>query len=101
MSPLHEHTYLEAIRAALERALDADERALILGEDIGAYGGAFKLTEGMLDRYGASRVIDTPIAEGGHDGDGDDGGGDDGGSNGNAPSVPQNAASHDGGCGNR
>lgn len=65
MSDRIEYTYLEAIRAALEHALSSDERTLILGEDIGAYGGAFKLTEGMLERFGSDRVIDTPIAEGG------------------------------------
>jgi len=65
MSSGGEHTYLEAIRAALDHALSTDERCLLLGEDIGAYGGAFKLTDGMLERYGAERVIDTPIAEGG------------------------------------
>ena len=60
-----EHTYLEALRAALVHTLERDERSLILGEDIGAYGGAFKLTEGLLERFGEGRVIDTPIAEGG------------------------------------
>jgi 2-oxoisovalerate dehydrogenase E1 component beta subunit len=56
-------TYLQAIRAALMQALDDDERVFLLGEDIGAYGGAFKLTEGLLERYGAARIIDTPISE--------------------------------------
>jgi 2-oxoisovalerate dehydrogenase E1 component beta subunit len=40
-----------------------DERVYVLGEDVGAYGGAFKVTEGLLDRFGESRVIDTPISE--------------------------------------
>ena len=65
MSQRAEHTYLEAIRAALDHALTQDERVLLIGEDIGAYGGAFKLTDGMLERYGPERIIDTPIAEGG------------------------------------
>ena len=58
-------TYLEAVRAALDEALTADERVFLLGEDIGAYGGAFKVTDGFLERYGPKRVIDTPIAEAG------------------------------------
>ncbi|MBM4292594.1 MAG: alpha-ketoacid dehydrogenase subunit beta [Deltaproteobacteria bacterium] len=58
-------TYLEATRAALDHALTHDPSTLLLGEDIGAYGGAFKLTEGMLEAFGPERVIDTPIAEGG------------------------------------
>ncbi len=56
-------TYLEAIRQGLWQEMEADERVFMLGEDIGAYGGAFKLTEGFLDRFGPERVIDTPISE--------------------------------------
>ena len=56
-------TYLEAIRAALWEEMEADPRVFLLGEDIGEYGGAFKLTEGFLAHFGAERVIDTPIAE--------------------------------------
>lgn len=56
-------TYVEAIRQALFDAMEADPRVCCLGEDIGAYGGAFKATEGLLDRFGPDRVIDTPIAE--------------------------------------
>ena len=56
-------TYLEAIRLGLTRAMEEDERVFILGEDIGVYGGAFKLTDGFLDRFGGDRIIDTPIAE--------------------------------------
>jgi 2-oxoisovalerate dehydrogenase E1 component beta subunit len=58
-----ELTYLEALRQGLLEEMDRDENVFILGEDIGAYGGAFKVTEGFLDRYGAQRVIDTPISE--------------------------------------
>ncbi len=43
--------------------MERDPRVFLLGEDIGAYGGAFKVTEGLLDEFGAERVIDTPIAE--------------------------------------
>ncbi len=58
-----EVTYLEALRQGLWEEMERDERVFILGEDIGIYGGAFKVTEGFLDRFGASRVIDTPISE--------------------------------------
>jgi pyruvate/2-oxoglutarate/acetoin dehydrogenase E1 component len=58
-----EITYLEAIRDALVEEMDRDQNVFCLGEDIGAYGGAFKVTEGLLKRYGESRVIDTPISE--------------------------------------
>lgn len=56
-------TYLEAIRQALFDEMAADDRVFVLGEDVGAYGGAFKVTEGLIDRFGESRVIDTPISE--------------------------------------
>jgi pyruvate/2-oxoglutarate/acetoin dehydrogenase E1 component len=56
-------TYLEAIRLALFDAMAADERVCCLGEDIGAYGGAFRATEGLLEQFGPDRVIDTPISE--------------------------------------
>jgi pyruvate/2-oxoglutarate/acetoin dehydrogenase E1 component len=56
-------TYLEAIRSALHDEMARDERVFLLGEDIGTYGGAFKVTEGLIDIYGEQRVIDTPISE--------------------------------------
>ncbi len=58
-----EVTYLEAIRQGLQEEMRRDENVFILGEDIGAYGGAFKVTEGFLAEFGERRVIDTPIAE--------------------------------------
>src|SRR6201997_2935996 len=58
-------TYLQAISSALRDELRADERVLLLGEDIGRFGGAFKVTDGMLDEFGPSRVMDTPLAESG------------------------------------
>ena len=58
-----ELTYLEAIREALFEEMERDEQVFLLGEDIGAYGGAFKVTEGLLARFGEQRVIDTPISE--------------------------------------
>jgi 2-oxoisovalerate dehydrogenase E1 component beta subunit len=56
-------TYVEAIRQALHDAMEADPRVCCLGEDIGTYGGAFRATEGLLERFGADRVLDTPISE--------------------------------------
>jgi pyruvate/2-oxoglutarate/acetoin dehydrogenase E1 component len=58
-----EVTYLEALRQGLREEMVRDENVVILGEDIGLYGGAFKVTEGFLEEFGAARVIDTPIAE--------------------------------------
>ena len=58
-----EVTYLEAIRQGMQEEMRRDENVFILGEDIGAYGGAFKVTEGFLAEFGERRVIDTPIAE--------------------------------------
>jgi len=56
-------TLLQAIHDALEEEMAADERVILIGEDIGVYGGAFKVTAGLHERFGASRVIDAPIAE--------------------------------------
>jgi 2-oxoisovalerate dehydrogenase E1 component beta subunit len=56
-------TYLVAIAEALWEEMMRDERVYMLGEDIGAYGGAFKVTEGFIEQFGAERVMDTPIAE--------------------------------------
>jgi pyruvate/2-oxoglutarate/acetoin dehydrogenase E1 component len=58
-----EVTYLEAIRQGLAEEMERDPWVFCLGEDIGKYGGAFKVTDGLLDRFGADRVIDTPISE--------------------------------------
>jgi len=58
-----EVTYLEALRDGLREEMQRDERVFILGEDVGTYGGAFKVTEGFLEKFGKDRVIDTPIAE--------------------------------------
>ena len=58
-----EITYLEAIREALFEEMERDENVFCLGEDIGAFGGAFKVTEGLMARFGESRVIDSPISE--------------------------------------
>ncbi len=58
-----EVTYLEGIRQALFEEMERDPSVFCLGEDIGAYGGAFKVTDGLLAKFGAARVIDTPISE--------------------------------------
>jgi 2-oxoisovalerate dehydrogenase E1 component beta subunit len=58
-----ERTYLEAIRQALFEEMERDERVFVLGEDIATYGGAFKVTAGLLDRFGPARVVDTPLSE--------------------------------------
>ncbi|HSD32476.1 MAG TPA: alpha-ketoacid dehydrogenase subunit beta [Gemmatimonadales bacterium] len=56
-------TFLEALRQGLWEEMERDERVFMLGEDIGAYGGAFKVTEGFQKKFGEARVIDTPISE--------------------------------------
>ena len=56
-------TYLEAIRQGIWEEMERDPSVFCIGEDIGIYGGAFKVTDGFIDRFGAERVIDTPIAE--------------------------------------
>ncbi|MEP7324550.1 MAG: alpha-ketoacid dehydrogenase subunit beta [Gemmatimonadota bacterium] len=58
-----EVTYLEALRQGMWEEMERDERVFILGEDVGNYGGAFKVTEGFIKKFGEQRVIDTPIAE--------------------------------------
>lgn len=56
-------TFLEAIRQALFEEMDRDPAVVMLGEDVGVYGGAFKVSDGLLERFGWDRVIDTPISE--------------------------------------
>ena len=56
-------TYLEAIRQGIQEEMDRDPSVFCIGEDIGIYGGAFKVTDGLIDRFGSERIIDTPIAE--------------------------------------
>ena len=56
-------TYIEAITQALDEEMARDERVFLIGEDIGLYGGVFKATKGLLDKYGTERVIDSPISE--------------------------------------
>ncbi len=56
-------TYREAVSTALREALDEDERVFLMGEDIGPYGGAFAVTKGFWEQYGARRIKDSPLAE--------------------------------------
>jgi 2-oxoisovalerate dehydrogenase E1 component beta subunit len=56
-------TYLQAISSALRDEMRDDERVLVMGEDIGVFGGAFKVTDGLIDEFGPDRVMDTPLAE--------------------------------------
>src|SRR5882762_11639295 len=58
-------TYLQAISDGLRQAMRADERVMVMGEDIGVFGGAFKVTDGFIDEFGPDRVMDTPLAESG------------------------------------
>lgn len=58
-------TYLEAIREGLWEEMERDPNVFLIGEDIAVYGGAFKVTDGFVERFGEKRVVDTPISEGG------------------------------------
>ena len=60
-----ELTFAQAIREALDEEMARDERIIILGEDVGAWGGVFRTTEGLFQKYGPERVIDTPLSEAG------------------------------------
>jgi len=55
--------YREALNKALDEVMRADDTVVTLGEDVGLYGGSFRVTEGLVEKYGEKRVIDTPIAE--------------------------------------
>jgi 2-oxoisovalerate dehydrogenase E1 component beta subunit len=56
-------TYVEAIRLAMLEEMERDDRVFVIGEDVGIYGGAFRATQGFLERFGETRVVDTPISE--------------------------------------
>jgi pyruvate/2-oxoglutarate/acetoin dehydrogenase E1 component len=58
-------TYLQAISDGLREEMREDERVFVMGEDIGVFGGAFKVTDGFIEEFGADRVMDTPLAESG------------------------------------
>jgi pyruvate dehydrogenase E1 component beta subunit len=61
-------TYREALREGMVHEMDQDESVVLMGEDIGVYGGTHLITDGLIDQYGPKRVIDTPISEGGFTG---------------------------------
>lgn len=63
-----EMTYLDAIKQALDEEMARDRNVFLMGEDIGYYGGAFRATEGLYEKYGQWRVIDTPLSESGFTG---------------------------------
>src|ERR1700687_1930861 len=58
-----EKLYRVALREALAEEMERDDSVYLVGEDIGKFGGAYRVTEGLLDRFGAQRVVDAPIAE--------------------------------------
>ena len=58
-----EITYRDALRQALDDAMAADRAVVVLGEEVGRYGGAYGVTKGLYEKYGADRLIDTPISE--------------------------------------
>ena len=60
---MRELSYLEAIREALQEEMRRDPKVFVLGEDVGAYGGAFGVTQGLYEEFGEMRVVDTPISE--------------------------------------
>jgi len=65
---MREITYLEAIKEALDEEMTRDTSVFILGEDVGVYGGAFRVTEGLYEKYGEWRILDTPLSESGFTG---------------------------------
>ena len=56
-------TIRDALNEALDEEMSRDDRVLVMGEEVGEYNGAYKVTRGLLDKFGAKRVVDTPIAE--------------------------------------
>ena len=63
---MRELTFAQAIREALDEEMARDETIFVLGEDVGAWGGVFRCTEGLFLKYGADRIIDTPLSEEGY-----------------------------------
>src|SRR3989442_13583547 len=57
-------TMVEALRSALRSEMERDERVMVLGMDVGKLGGVFRVTQGLLERFGPDRVVDMPLAEG-------------------------------------
>src|SRR5690625_6671924 len=65
MSAVETLPFGRAINAGLRRAMERDEKVLLMGEDIGTLGGVFRITDGLIDTFGPDRVVDTPLAESG------------------------------------
>jgi len=63
LTPMRTVTYREALREALFEEMEADDRVIVMGEDVGKYGGAYAVSKGLLERFGDRRVIDTPMSE--------------------------------------
>jgi len=63
-----EITYREALRQAIDEEMQRDERVFLIGEEVAEYNGAYKVSQGLLDKYGSKRVVDTPITEEGFTG---------------------------------
>ena len=59
---MREITYCDSLNEALRDCMTEDDRVVVLGEDIGLYGGIFQVTKGLLDEFGPDRIVDTPIA---------------------------------------
>ncbi|HZN57711.1 MAG TPA: alpha-ketoacid dehydrogenase subunit beta, partial [Planctomycetota bacterium] len=64
-SPLETVTYIDAVARALRDEMRRDSKVFILGQDVAEYGGAFKVTQGFIEEFGANRVVNTPISESG------------------------------------
>ena len=62
---MRELTYAQALREALTEEMERDSNVILMGEDIGSYGGVFRVTEGLFSKFGPKRVKDTPISEAG------------------------------------
>lgn len=63
-----EITYREAVRIAIDTAMEKDERVFLAGEDVGRYGGSYAVSMGLLEKYGPERIVDTPLCESGFTG---------------------------------
>ena len=61
-------TFREALRAALDEEMARDDSVILIGEEVGQYNGAYKVSQGLLEKYGPERVMDTPISEEGFTG---------------------------------
>lgn len=58
----------DAINSAIDEEMARDERVFLMGEEVGQYGGAYKISKGLFEKYGGDRIIDTPISEAGFTG---------------------------------